>query len=60
MHSKGNHQQNEKKAHIKGENICKWNDWHGTDLQNIQTIHTAQCQKHTHTQPNEEMDRKSK
>ena len=28
-----------------GENICKWSDWQGISLQNIQTAHTAQYQK---------------
>ena len=28
-----------------GENICKWNDWQGIDLQNIQTAHPTQCTK---------------
>ena len=25
-----------------GENICKWNNWQGINLQNLQTAHVAQ------------------
>ena len=28
-----------------GENICKWSNWQGINLQNIQTVHEAQYQK---------------
>ena len=28
-----------------GENICKWCDWQGINLQNIQTAHAAQYKK---------------
>ena len=28
------------------ENICKWSKWQGINLQNIQTVHAAQYQKH--------------
>jgi len=28
-----------------GENSCKWCNWQGLNLQNIQTVHTAQQQK---------------
>ena len=28
-----------------GENICKWSNWQGINLQNIQTAHAAQYQK---------------
>ena len=34
-----------------GKNICKWCDWHGLSFQNIETAHTAQCQKDK--QPNQ-------
>ena len=27
------------------ENICKWSDWQGVNVQNIQTAHAAQYQK---------------
>ena len=33
MHSKGNHKQSEKTAHIMGENIFKWRYWQGLNLQ---------------------------
>ena len=44
MHSKGNHEQNEKVTHRMGENICKPRDWQGINLQNSQTVHAAQNQ----------------
>ena len=28
-----------------GENICKWNNWKGINLQNLQTAHVAQKTK---------------
>ena len=28
-----------------GENICKWNNWQGINLQNLQTAHVAQKTK---------------
>ena len=34
-----------------GKNTCKWCDWQGLCFQNIQTAHTAQCQKDK--QPNQ-------
>ena len=46
LHSKGNHKQNEKTTFRMGENICEWCNWHGPNLQNIQTAHTAQQQKY--------------
>ena len=46
LHSKGNHKQNEKTTYRMGENICKWCNWHGPNLQNIQKAHTAQQQKY--------------
>ena len=51
MHSKGNHKQNEKIAHRMGENICKWSDQQGINLQNIKTAHAARYQKNK--QPNQ-------
>ena len=33
-----------------GENICKWIDWQGINLQNMQTAHAAQYQNNK--QPN--------
>ena len=45
MHSKGNHKQNEKTIHRTGENICKWWDRQGINLQNIQTAHAALYKK---------------
>ena len=32
-----------------GENICKWSDWQGINLQNIQTAPAAQYQKNKQT-----------
>ena len=48
MHSKGNHQQNEKTIHRMGEN-CKWCNQQGVNFQNIQTAHTTQYQKNKTT-----------
>ena len=45
MHSKGNHKQDEKTTLIMGEDICKWSNGQGINLQNIQTAHAAQYQK---------------
>ena len=45
MHSKGNHKQNERTTYEMGENICKGCSQHGINFQNIETVHTAQCQK---------------
>ena len=28
-----------------GENICKWNNWQGINLQNIETTYAAQYKK---------------
>ena len=40
---KGNHKQNGKEtAHRMGENICKWCDWQGINLQNSQPAHVVQ------------------
>ena len=36
---KRNHKQNKKTTLRMGENICKWSNWQGTDLQNIQIVH---------------------
>ena len=44
MHSKRNHKQN-KRTHRMRETICNRCNWQGTNLQNIQTAHTAQHQK---------------
>ena len=46
----GNHKQ--MKATLRmGENIYKWSNWWGINLQNIQTAHVSQYQKNK--QPNE-------
>ena len=58
MHSKGNHKQNKKTTHRMGENICKWCDWQGINLQNLQTAHVAQYQKNK--QPNQKMGQRPK
>ena len=43
LHCKGNHKQNGKEtAHRMGENICKWHDWQGISLQNLQPAHVVQ------------------
>ena len=47
MHSIGNHQQNEKTTYRIGENICKWCDWQGVNIQNIQSAPTTQYQKNS-------------
>ena len=46
MHSKGN-KQNEKTTHRMGENLCKWRNWQGLNLQDIETVHAALYQKQT-------------
>ena len=45
MHSTGNYQQNEKTTYRIGENICKWCDLQGVNIQNIQSAPTTQYQK---------------
>ena len=47
MPSKGNHKQNKKTTCRTGENICKWSDWQGINLQNKQTAYAAQLKKKT-------------
>jgi len=36
------HKQNKNTAYGLGENTCKWCDWQGINLQNIQTAHITQ------------------
>ena len=45
LHSKGNHQQNEKAIYWMGEDSCKWYIWSGVNIQNIWRTHTSQHQK---------------
>ena len=45
LHSKGNHKQEEKTTLRMGENICKWCNWQGVNIQKIQTAHTTHYQK---------------
>ena len=45
LHCKGNHKQNEKRTHRMGENICRWSDWQGINLQNLQTAHATLYKK---------------
>ena len=45
-----NHKHNEKTTHRMVENICKWWDQQGINLQNLQTAQLAQYQKNK--QPN--------
>ena len=60
LHSKGNHKKlklklkNKKATYGMGENICKWCNWQGLNLQNIQTTHTTQQQKNQTTQSKNE------
>ena len=44
LHSKENHQQNEKTTYGIGESICKWWNRQKVSIQNIQTAHTTQYQ----------------
>ena len=44
LHSKGNHEQNEKTTYGMGENICKRCNLQGLNIQHIQTAHTAKYQ----------------
>ena len=48
MHSKGNHQYNEKTNSGMGENICKWWDRPRINIQNRLTVHTTQYKKKKH------------
>ena len=57
MHSKGNHQYNEKTNSGMGENICKWLDRPRINIQNRLTVHTTQYKKKK-TQSNQKMDRR--
>ena len=41
LHSKENHNQNEKTTYRMGENICKWCYQQGINFQNIQIAHTT-------------------
>ena len=52
------HKQNKKTTHRIGENICKWSDWQGINLQNIQTAYAAQYENKN--QPNQKMGGRSK
>ena len=40
------------------KNICKWWEWQGLNLQNIQTAHTTQ--QHKNKQPAGKMGRRTK
>ena len=51
LHSKGNHEHNQKTTYGMGENICKQCDQQGPNFQNIQTAHTTQQQKHKQANP---------
>ena len=52
MHSEGKHKQNKNTIHSMWENLCKWSDWQGINLQNIQIVHASLYQKHP-KQPNQ-------
>ena len=45
------------KTFTMGENICKWSNWQGINLCNMQTAHVAQYQK---KQPNQKIDGRPK
>ena len=63
LHSNGNHKQDEKTTLRMGENICKWFNGQGINLQNLQTSSVAQYQKQKqkkHKQPNKKMGRRPK
>ena len=47
LHSKGNHKQNTKTTFGMRENICKWCDQQGLNIQSTQTAHKTQQQKQT-------------
>ena len=49
LHSKRNRKQDEETTLGMGENICKWNNQHGINLQNIQTAYAAQYLKNKQT-----------
>ena len=53
FHSKGRHKQNETTTYRVGENICKWGNHQGINLQNIPTADTTQYEKNE--QPNQKM-----
>ena len=44
MHSKGNHWQNNKATYGMEENVCKWYDLQGVNIQNKQMTNTTQYQ----------------
>ena len=50
LHNKGKHKEDEKTTLRMGENICKWSNWQGINLQNLQAAHAAQYQKNQTTQ----------
>ena len=58
LHSEGNHKQNKKTTHRMRENLCKWINWQGIYLQNLQTPSAAQYQKNK--QCHQKMGRRSK
>ena len=45
LHSKENHQQDERATLRMVENICKWSNWQRINLQNIQAAYAAPYQK---------------
>ena len=44
MHSKGNHWQNNKATYGMEENVCKWYDLQGVNIQNKQMTNATQNQ----------------
>ncbi len=60
LHSKGNPKENKKTTYRMGENSCKWSNWQGINLQNIQIPPVAQYQKKKKTQCSQQMGRRSK
>ena len=57
MHIKGNHIQDKNTALRMGENICKWRNWQGINLQNIQTAHAAKYKNKTQSKKCADLNR---
>ena len=58
LQSKGNYKQDINTTLIMGENNSKWNNWQRINFQNIQEVHTSQCQ--TNKQPNQKVGKRPK
>ena len=53
LHSKGSHKQSKKTTYGMGDNVCKWCDWQGLNIQNIKAVLTFNVKK-----PNQKMSRR--